>query len=141
MRARHVIALAIATSLLAVACGSGSAAPATTATTLTVTLTDTTVQLSAATIPPGKVTLRVVNTGTVVHSIVLLKTDIAQDKIPADTKDPSKVQEVGSVAATGQMAVGVTKELVRDLAAGNYVFICNEPAHYLVGMHVGLVVK
>ena len=141
MRARAVIALAVATGLLAVACGSGSAAPATTATNLVVTLTDTTVQLSSVTIPPGRTTLTVVNKGTVVHSIVLLKTDLAHDKIPADAKDPARVQETGSVAATGQMAVGVTKELVRDLAAGNYVFVCNEPAHYVVGMHTGLVVK
>ncbi len=138
---RALTALAVATMVLAGACGSGSAAPATATTNLTVTLTDNAVALSEGSIPAGKVTLTIVNKGTVLHSIVLLKTDLGHDKIPADPKDASRVQETGSVAATGQMQVGATKELVRDLAAGNYVFICNEPAHYIVGMHIGLVVK
>ena len=81
------------------------------------------------------------NSGTVVHSFVLIKTDTSHDKMPADAKDPSKVQETGSLAATGQIAVGQSKELTRDLAAGSYVLICNEPAHYIVGMHVALAVK
>lgn len=141
MRPRALAALAIATTVLAGACSSGSGGATTSATELTVTLTDKAIALSPSTVPAGKVTLTVINEGTVIHSMVLLKTELTHDKIPADAKDPAKVQETGSVAATGQMAVGVTKQLVRELAAGSYVFVCNEPTHYVVGMHIGLVVK
>ncbi len=141
MRVRGLLALALATTVLAGACGTSSTAPTAAGTNLTVTLTDNAVKLSESSVPGGKLTLTVVNKGTVVHSLVLLRTDLPHDKIPADPKDASKVQEAGSVAATGQMAVGASKQLVRELAAGSYVFVCNEPAHYIVGMHVGMVVK
>jgi len=136
----RVGALLVAVAIFAAACGGGAAAPST-ITTLIATLTDTGIALSQPTIPAGKVTFQVVNKGTVAHSLVLLKTDLPHDKIPADAKDASKVSETGSLAATGPFGVGETKTFTRDLAAGNYVLVCNEPAHYIVGMHIGLVVK
>jgi len=39
------------------------------------------------------------------------------------------------------MAVGETKTFTVDLAPGNYVLICNQPAHYQLGMHIAFVVK
>ena len=138
MGMQRVGLLLLTATLVASACGGETAAAAT---KITATLTDTGIALSQASIPAGKVTLEIVNKGTVVHSLVLLKTDLAHDKVPADPKDASKVQELGSLAATGQLAVGASKELTRDLKAGNYVLVCNEPAHYIVGMHTALVVK
>jgi uncharacterized cupredoxin-like copper-binding protein len=95
-------------------------------------------QLSAV---AGKVTFEVVNKGKAVHSLVLLKIDVPHDKVPSDPKDDAKVDEKGSVLSTGQLAVAQSKSFSRDLKAGSYVLVCNEPAHYLVGMHIGFVVR
>lgn len=139
MRVRESVALLIAAALVAGACGGQASTAA--ATTVTANMTDQAISLSLPSVSAGKVTFKVVNSGTVVHSLVLIQTDTPQDKMPADPKDPSKIQETGSVLATGQIQAGQSKELTRDLAAGKYVIVCNEPAHYLVGMHVGFTVR
>jgi uncharacterized cupredoxin-like copper-binding protein len=108
---------------------------------MTATLTDTAIQLSSATVDNGKVTFTVKNTGSVMHSLVVLKTNLAHEKIPASAADPAKADERGSVASTGPVQPGETKQFAFDLAAGKYVLICNEPAHYIVGMHTSFDVK
>ncbi len=132
-----VLALAFVIPLVACSASGSTAA----AKNIDVTLSDKDIMLSATEIPAGAVTFTVMNKGTIVHSIVVLRTDLSHEKIPTDTSDPSKVQEPGSIAATGQMAVGTTKQITRQLTAGHYVIVCNEPAHYAVGMHTGLQVK
>lgn len=132
-------ALAFAIALGAGACGGQVASDA--ATRITVTLTDNAITLSEPSVAGGKVTFEVVNKGTAVHSLVLIRTDLSHDKIPADPKDDARVDEKGSILSTGQLAVAESKSFSRDLKAGNYVLVCNEPAHYLVGMHVGFTVK
>lgn len=139
MRVRESVALLIAAALVAGACGGQASTAA--ATTITATMTDQAVALTVPSVSAGTVTFKVVNSGTVVHSLVLIKTDTPQDKMPADAKDPSKIQETGSVLATGQIQAGQSKEFTRDLAAGKYVIVCNEPAHYLVGMHTEFSVQ
>ncbi|HEY3218949.1 MAG TPA: sulfocyanin-like copper-binding protein [Candidatus Limnocylindria bacterium] len=136
---RSITATAVlALVVLLGACGQ-SAAPS--AGTITVTMTDKEIRLSETAVNAGLYTFDVINKGTVVHSLVLMRTDVPHDKMPADPADASKVKETGTIAATGQMAVGASKQMSRQLAAGQYVIVCNEPAHYLVGMHVALVVK
>lgn len=132
-------ALAFAIALGAAACGGQAASEVTTK--ITVTLTDNAIALSQPSVAPGKVTFIIDNKGTVVHSLVLLRTDLSHDKIPVDPKDETKVQEQGSILSAGQIAVASSKEFSRDLKAGSYVLVCNEPAHYIVGMHIGFVVK
>lgn len=139
---RVLVPLAI---VVAAACGSSPSGAATSgaggASAVKATLTDNKIVLDKATGAGGTVTFNVANSGTVVHSFLILKTDVAQDKIPADPKDASKVQELGLVKTTGQIPAGQTKDLSAKLDPGNYVLICNEPAHYVVGMHVAFTVK
>jgi len=106
-----------------------------------VTLTDNAIALSEPSAVAGRVTFEVINKGTALHSLVLIKTDLPHDKIPSDPKDDAKVDEKGSILSTGQLAVAESKSFSRDLKAGSYVLVCNEPAHYLVGMHIGFVVR
>ncbi len=131
----------IVTGLLAAACGGGAASGTGGTGTVTATLTDNTVKLDQTSVASGTVTFKVVNSGTVVHSLILLKTDIAHDKLPADPKDAAKVEPTGLLKETGQIAVGKAKEFSAKLEAGKYVLVCNEPAHYAIGMHVGFTVK
>jgi len=129
---------AIAVGLLLAACSGGASE---TVTTVAVTLTDKAVALDATAVPAGAVTFKVRNGGTIVHSLVLLKTDVPHDQIPADPNDAARVQQTGILRETGQLAVGETKQFAVRLAVGSYVLICNEPAHYLVGMHTPLTVR
>lgn len=140
MRAIHFGAAVLAVAVLAAACGGGGGATAA-STGVTATLTDTAIKLDQPSAAAGTVTFKVVNAGTVVHSLVLLKTDVPHDKIPPDPKDASRADQTGAVRETGQIPVGQTRELSAKLAPGSYVLVCNEPAHYIVGMHIGFTVK
>lgn len=137
-----VFALALAVALVGAACSS-SATPATggATTTITATLTDNAITIDQPSATNGTVTFKVVNSGTVVHSLILLKTDVAHDKLALDPKDASRVDPTGLLRETGQIPLGQSKEFSVKLAAGKYVLVCNEPAHYQVGMHVGLTVN
>jgi len=106
-----------------------------------VTMSDKDITLSAAEVPAGLVTFMVMNHGSILHSLVVIRTDVSDDQMPLDPADPAKVKETGSIVATGQMAAGSGKQIQRQLTPGKYVLVCNEPAHYAVGMHTGLVVK
>lgn len=128
-----------AAALLVAACGGGAGSAA--ATTLTLTRDDKTITLDRTTVPAGVVTFKAVNNGTIVHALVLLKTDLAHDKIPADAKDGSKPQLAGLLRDWGQLQAGQTKDFSVKLEPGSYVLVCTEPAHYIVGMHAGLGVK
>jgi uncharacterized cupredoxin-like copper-binding protein len=141
MTTRTSLAIVAALAIAVVLGACGSAAAPSEGKTVTVTMTDKDITVSDTNIGAGAVTFNVINKGTIVHSLVVMRSDLAQDKIPADPNDAAKVQETGSIAATGQMAVGASKQLSRQLIAGQYVLVCNEPAHYLVGMHTALVVK
>ena len=140
MVVRRSIAFTVVLAVVALIGACGQSQPAA-GTTITVTMTDTRIVLSESVASAGTFTFDVVNKGTVVHSLVLLRTDVPDDKMPLDPKDPSRVQETGTIAVTGQMTVGASKQFARQLAAGQYVLVCNEPAHYAVGMHTTLVVK
>ncbi len=89
----------------------------------------------------GVVTFKVVNTDRNIHSIVLLKTDLAHDKIGADPKDASRPDKTGELKETGEVPGGQTKQFSVKLGPGSYVLVCNEPAHYAVGMHAAFKVQ
>lgn len=138
---RTIIAVLALLTLVLSACSSSAAAPSASATTVTVMMSDKEITLSTAEVPAGLVTFMVMNRGTIVHSLVVIRTDVPNDQMPLDPADLSKVKETGSIAATGQMVAGSGKQIQRQLTPGKYVLVCNEPAHYAVGMHTGLVVK
>ncbi len=132
----------ITTTIVAGACGGGGAsASATPSVTVTATLTDTAIKLDETSAGAGTVTFKVKNGGTVVHSLLLLKTDVPADKIPPDPKDASRVDTTGGLRDTGQIAIGQSKDFAAKLTPGTYVLVCNEPGHYLIGMHTPFVVK
>ena len=49
--------------------------------TVNATLTDSRIVLDQATVPSGKITFQVTNAGTMVHEVVVLKTDVAADHV------------------------------------------------------------
>jgi plastocyanin len=90
------------------------------------------------TVKAGKVTFTFTNTGTRQHEMIVLKTDDAFDQLKVD--EANKVSEdasVGEIPETDKDKI-VTKTF--DLAAGNYVLVCNIEKHYAQGMRSAFTV-
>ena len=89
----------------------------------------------------GPVTFVVKNSGLLLHELVVLRTDVAHDKLGANTSEPGKVEETGNVGETGDVNAGDSKTFTVTLAAGHYVLLCNEVGHYAGGMHMAFAVN
>jgi uncharacterized cupredoxin-like copper-binding protein len=95
------------------------------------------IELGATSAAAGSVTFQINNAGTVVHEFVVMKTDLASDKLPIDSSEGVASEETPGVTAIDEIediAVGASPTLTVDLPAGHYVVICNLPAHYAAGM-------
>ena len=160
-RRAHVLGALVAIGSLVAACGgtTGSAgvsspsAAGPVRSTVNVTLQEFAVVPDVPSVPAGTVTFVVKNTGPDdVHELVVLKTDLAADALPAD-KDGKETEDVAGVTLIGEIEdveVGASKQADLELNPGKYVLICNilqtEPdgsleAHYKVGMRTAFEVK
>ncbi|MGH2492896.1 MAG: sulfocyanin-like copper-binding protein, partial [Candidatus Limnocylindria bacterium] len=88
----------------------------------------------------GSVKFGVKNAGGMEHSFELIKTDLPFDKLPVDI-GAAKAKEDGLIKQVKTLGVGKVAVITADLAAGNYVVICNVAGHYQLGMRVGLTVQ
>jgi len=145
-RMKTLLATTAVSVLLLAACGTagGTGATkvdATSARTVNATLTDSKIVLDKVTVPSGKITFLVSNAGTMTHEVVVLKTDVAADKIAPNPDEPGKMSEDGSQGESGDLDPTQKTTFTLDLVPGNYVLICNQPAHYLLGMHIAFTVK
>jgi plastocyanin len=104
-----------------------------------VRMQDYRVLLSVDTVKPGTVKFGVKNEGGMEHSFELLRTDLPFDKIP--TTGDAKAREDGLVKQVKSLGVGKVSVVTVDLAAGNYVIICNVAGHYQLGMRAALTVR
>jgi uncharacterized cupredoxin-like copper-binding protein len=87
----------------------------------------------------GKVTFTFTNSGTRQHEMIVLKTDEAFDKLVIDTAT-NKVSEDKSVGEISETDKGKVVVKTFDLAAGNYVLVCNIEKHYGQGMRSAFTV-
>ena len=142
---KALLATAAVSVLLLAACGTAGGSGTTTlnpnARTVNATLTDSKIVLDQSTVPSGKITFNVKNGGTMIHEVVVLKTDVPADKIAPDPDEAGKMSEDGSQGESGDLNPTEAKTFTLDLQPGNYVLICNQPAHYLLGMHIAFIVK
>jgi uncharacterized cupredoxin-like copper-binding protein len=98
----------------------------------------------------GTVSFRVVNTGMLVHELVVLPLSAGQtvgDRVPAGN---GKVDETGSIGeASNSCASGAGTGLdpgsigwvTLHMSPGNYELICNQPGHYAAGMYAELTIS
>ncbi|HJM89600.1 MAG TPA: c-type cytochrome [Dehalococcoidia bacterium] len=88
----------------------------------------------------GAVTFRVANDGAIAHEFAVYRSDAAVDALPqaGGMVDESQVDVVGRI---DQYAGGETREATFDLSAGNYLLVCNLPAHYQLGMTAAFTVE
>ncbi len=103
--------------------------------TVDVTLSDFKIELSDTSASAGEVTFQVENKGPSVHEFVVFKTDLEPDALPTDDAgDVAESDEFAPVDEIEDIAKGAKPKLAVELAAGDYVLICNVPAHYRQGM-------
>lgn len=134
---KALLGLTAASLIALTACGGAAGASGG---TVNATLTDTKITLDRTNIPAGNVTFVVKNTGTVTHELVVVKTDLAADKIPVDPEDPAKVSEDGSQGESGDLDKGDSKTFTLALTPGKYVLLCNQVGHYAMGMRIPFTV-
>ncbi|MBI3744022.1 MAG: hypothetical protein HY261_07045 [Chloroflexi bacterium] len=91
-------------------------------------------------IQPGKATIRAINQGQQLHDIIILKTDLPDDKLPVTgfEVDLAKAGEV--IDKISQVPSGKAQSLFHELPAGHYVILDNLPGHYQAGNHASLFV-
>ncbi len=126
---------------LAFACSSSGSEQPTATTTVTVTGTQTDVnlneweiQLDSATLVPDSYAFTVKNDGSQVHELVIVKTDAAVDDVPV-SGGVAELDGIGTVVGSVKdMRARAEETLSVDLDAGNYLFICNIPGHFGLGM-------
>ena len=120
------------------AAGGASSAASGTSAAVSATETEFKIDLGASTAAAGPVTFEIENAGTVVHEFVVMKTDLAADKLPLDTSAGVVSEDTDGLTVVDEVEdieVGSSASLTVDLPAGHYVVICNVPAHYAGGMH------
>jgi uncharacterized cupredoxin-like copper-binding protein len=150
-RAAGITAVIAVLALVAGACGDDDGGGETGAGgAIAITLQEFAVTPSPAQAPAGDVTFDATNEGPDdVHEFVVFATDLAPDALP--TVEDGSVDETGEgVELQGEIediAVGDTQSVTIDLAAGNYVLICNiydaaeKESHYQEGMRVAFTVE
>ena len=98
------------------------------------------VGLTSATVRAGQVTFIARNIGTSAHDLIVIKTDLAADKLPVDGPT-QKARTDGRVDGVEEVPPGQNRNLRIDLPAGHYLVICNVPTHYQLGMRTELNVN
>ncbi len=103
-------------------------------------LKEYTVGLTSSTVKAGTVTFIARNIGSSAHDLIVLRTDLAPDKIAIDAQT-QKAKEDGRAGGVEEVPPGANRNLRIDLPAGHYVVICNVPTHYQLGMRAELTVQ
>ena len=107
--------------------------------TVKVALKEFTLKPATKSVPAGKVTFAVVNSGRVDHELVVIRTNRAVNKLFLDST--GDVYEVGRVAKTEPINAGRTVNLTLTLKRGRYALICNLPGHYRAGQYANFTVR
>lgn len=113
-------------------------------------------RLAAApsTVPAGDVSLRVTNTGTLSHEVVVLPLTQGQSVGQRPVGADGKVDEAGSIGEASRtcgadageesadpgIAPGATGSTTLNLRPGRYELLCNIAGHYGAGMYTQLTV-
>lgn len=107
------------------------------------------VRLSLHTVPAGTVSLRVSDTGAMVHELVVLPladgAQVGQRSVGSDgTVDEGgslgEVSNNGGAGAGDGLRPGGTGWTTLQLQPGHYELVCNLPGHYAAGMYAELQV-
>lgn len=134
-RARTLVisVIAIAAVALGTAGVASSAAPK-----VKITLKEFKIAPAPKSVKAGPVTFVVTNSGSIVHEMVVVKTDAAPGSLPVKG---DRVPEKGAVGEVPDVAPGASKQVTLNLKAGRYVLLCNLKGHYKLGQWSAFSVK
>jgi uncharacterized cupredoxin-like copper-binding protein len=119
-----------------------SAAPAGAQQQVAVSLNDPPFEVIAnpSSVTAGAVDFQVSNDSQIFfHNLRVIRTDLAPDALPVSGFQVDEAQ-VNVVASSQDLAKGATETVSANLAAGNYVLICNIPNHYGAGQFTAFTV-
>lgn len=96
-----------------------------------------------ATLPAGSVTFYITNSGAMEHEMLIFKSDLAPAAYPTDAN--GRIVEDGPgitlVSDGANIAPKGTQTRTVDLSApGTYLFVCNLPGHFKMGMYTVVTV-
>jgi uncharacterized cupredoxin-like copper-binding protein len=94
--------------------------------------------VTPASVKAGPTTITFKNAGTMVHEVVVLKTDTPADQLKVEANH--EVSEDASVGEDSETHPGKTKSTTIDLKPGMYVLACNIERHYEKGMFAAFTV-
>jgi len=134
--------LSLAGALTMVACGGSSSSGS--APSEKVSLSEYKVSVSTATMAAGRYRLEIANAGSLQHEFLVFRSDLAPSAYP--------VTNTGDIVEDGQ---GITKLSDGDdidpghsqtrrvdlTAPGTYLFVCNLPGHFKLGMYAVVTVQ
>jgi uncharacterized cupredoxin-like copper-binding protein len=135
--------LALMATLALTACGGGGG-PQPGADDVAVTLRDYAVEVADSTLPAGSTKLAIQNVGAGVHELEVFAVPagvdaaalpVANSVADTDSAGLTVVDEIENVAP------GTRPSLTVSLQPGTYVFMCNLPTHYQLGMHAVVTVE
>jgi iron uptake system component EfeO len=133
MRSGFLLGIAATVAVTIVGCnGAAAAAPK----AVNAAVTEFKISSDATKVAAGDVTFTISNKGAAIHEFVVVRTDLADDKLPKDAE--GLVAEGGPLAAVDEVediTPGSSKTLTVKLEPGHYVFFCNLAGHYVGGMH------
>ena len=138
---RTMLALTVMTILAALgtmACGGDEENAAN---QLTANLSEWKIELDKTTLPAGKTKIAAKNNGTMEHELVIIKTGTPPDQLPKTATQVDESKAGQTIDEIKEFKAGRTESKTVDLAAGNYVLICNIAGHYLSGMYIKLTVQ
>lgn len=105
---------------------------------VTVDMTNYAFKFTPSTVHAGVVKFVVVNDATdQMHEMWLVKTDLALDKLPL-ASDGSSIDENSTqftkLGSVEDVNAGASGAMIVTLEPGRYVYFCNKPGHYKLGM-------
>jgi uncharacterized cupredoxin-like copper-binding protein len=113
---------------------------------VTMSLADFKVTLPASNLTAGAKTLQITNGGTTPHELLVFQPDASIDPNHLPLADDGNINEeasgVNKVSDGDNIAPGESQTRQLDLSTpGRYVFLCNLPGHYKLGMFTVVTVK
>jgi uncharacterized cupredoxin-like copper-binding protein len=118
--------------------------PTPSGTPVNVLLEDFRVRQDAAVVPAGTVSFRILNQGPTTHEVIVVRTDLAPDKLPLQPDGLTVNEEAPGIDLLDEVEgldIDDRETLALRLAPGHYVLYCNLEGHYLGGMHEALTVR
>lgn len=101
------------------------------------------VRADVGTVHAGPVNFSFGNTGTIVHEMLVTRTDILPGQIPVDAATAKFNEDDPTSKVIGEISefdAGKTGTVTLDLTPGNYQLVCNVPGHYTKGMSMRFTV-